>query len=151
MAGTTWIEQIAQDLRFGARNLAKAPGFAASAILSLALGIGATTAIFSVIHGVIIDPFPYAHPETLYSFYATVPGRNFFYSPYTPDGYLEVQGRTPAFSDLIGSTISDVSWTGAGEPQRLRGNFCTVNTFEVMGVKPLLGRYIVPARRQARG
>lgn len=133
-----------QDVRFGVRSLTRSPGFAASAILSLALGIGATTAIFSVIHGVILDPFPYSHPESLFSFYATVPDRNFYYSPYTPDGYLEVQQRTHAFSELIASTISDVAWTGAGEPQRLRGNFCTVNTFHVMGVKPLLGRYIVP-------
>ncbi len=139
-----WMEQAVQDIRFGVRSLTKSPGFAASAIISLALGIGATTAIFSVIHGVILDPFPYSHPETLFSFYATVPDRNFYYSPYTPDGYLEVQQRTHAFSDLIASTISDVAWTGAGEPQRLRGNFCTVNTFHVMGVKPLLGRYIVP-------
>ncbi len=139
------FEQFIHDLRFGVRNLSKTPGFAASAVFSLALGIGATTAIFSVIHGVILDPFPYSHPETLYSFYATVPGQHMYFSPYTPDGYLEVQRRVPAFSDLLSSTISDVSWTGIGEPQRLRGNFCSVNTFKVMGVKPLLGRYIVPS------
>ena len=94
MAGATqWMEQALQDIRFGVRSLARSPGFAASAILSLALGIGATTAIFSVIHGVILDPFPYSHPESLFSFYATVPDRNFYYSPYTPDGYMEVQQR----------------------------------------------------------
>src|SRR5690242_10662642 len=139
-----WLEQFFQDVRFATRNLAASPGFAASAIVSLALGMGATTAIFSVVHGVILDPFPYSHPETLFSFFATVPDQNFFYTPQTPDGYLELQERTHAFSDLIASTISDVSWTGSGEPQRLRGNFCTVNTFQVMGVKPLLGRYIIP-------
>ncbi|HEX4168562.1 MAG TPA: ABC transporter permease [Bryobacteraceae bacterium] len=139
------LEQLVHDLRFGMRNLSKTPGFAASAVLSLALGIGATTALFSVIHGVILDPFPYSHPESLYSFYATVPGQHFAFSPGTPEGYLEVQRRVPAFSDLLSSTISDVSWTGIGEPQRLRGNFCSVNTFKVMGVKPLVGRYIVPS------
>ncbi len=144
MLNLKFLDQLAQDVRFGVRNLAQTPGFAASAILSLALGIGATAAIFSVIHGVILDPFPYSHPESLYSFYATVPSSNLYFSPYTPESYREVQQRTHAFSDLIASTISDVSWTGSGEPQRLRGNFCTVNTFRVMGVKPLLGRYIVP-------
>jgi putative ABC transport system permease protein len=139
---TRWFEQFLQDVRFGVRSLSASPGFSASAILSLALGIGASTAIFSVIHGVIIDPFPYSHPETLLSFYATVPGKSIYYSPFTPDGYVEVQERTHAFSDLIASSISDVSWTGAGEPQRLRGNICTFNTFEVMGVKPLIGRAI---------
>ncbi len=144
MFGATWLEQLVQDVRFGIRSLIRAPSFTASAMLSLALGIGATTAIFSVIHGVILDPFPYSHPETLFSFYATVPNQNFYFSPETPDSYLELKERTHAFSDLIASTISDVLWTGAGEPRRLRGNFCTVNTFQVMGVKPLLGRYITP-------
>ncbi len=144
MKGAMCLEQLISDVRFGARNLAKSRAFAASAICSLALGVGATTAIFSVIYGVILNPFPYAHPESLFSFYATVPDKNYYFSPDSPDGYLEVQQRTHAFSDLIASTISDVAWTGSGEPQRLRGNFCTVNTFRVMGVKPLLGRYIVP-------
>ncbi|MBV9156400.1 MAG: ABC transporter permease [Acidobacteriaceae bacterium] len=140
----TWADQFLQDLRFGARNLIRDPGFATSTILSLALGIGATTAIFSVIYGVILDPFPYAHPETLYSFYANVPDRNFYFFPETPDQYLQVKEQNHVFSDLIASTISDVFWTGTGEPLRLRGNFVTVNTFKVMGVRPLLGRYITP-------
>jgi len=144
MADLAWAEQLIQDMRFGFRNTRRAPGFAASAILSLALGIGATTAIFSVIYGVILDPFPYSHPETLYSFYATLPNRNFYFYPGTPDQYIELKERTRVFSDLITSTISDVLWTGSGEPLRLRGNYCTVNTFQVMGVNPQLGRYIAP-------
>ena len=142
--GINWLEQLARDVRFGVRNLSKTPGFVASAIISLALGIGATTSLFSVIYGVILHPFPYAHPETLYSFYATVPGKHFAFTPSTPEGYLEIQRRVPAFSDLLASSISDVTWTAIGEPQRLRGNFCSTNTFRVMGVKPLLGRYILP-------
>ena len=138
-----WGEQLIQDFRYGARSFAKAPGFAAATVLSLALGIGATTAIFSVIYGVILDPFPYAHPETLFSFYAVEPDRNARFYPYTPDEYLEFQEQNRVFENLIASTISDVFWTGTGEPQRLRGNFVTVNTFGVMGVKPLAGRYIL--------
>ncbi len=140
----TWADQFLQDFRFGARNLIRDPGFATSTILSLALGIGATTAIFSVIYGVVLDPFPYSHPETLFSFYANAPDRNFYFFPETPDQYLQVKEENHVFSDLIASTISDVFWTGTGEPLRLRGNFVTVNTFNVMGVKPLLGRYITP-------
>ena len=62
--------------------------------------------------------------------------------PYTPDQYLDLVERTLVFEDLIASTISNVFWTGTGEPLRLRGNFVSVNTFRVMGVKPLLGRYL---------
>ncbi|HXF27151.1 MAG TPA: ABC transporter permease [Bryobacteraceae bacterium] len=137
----TWLEQVFQDLHFSTRNFSKTPGFVAAAVLSLALGIGATTAIFSVIYGVIIDPFPYSHPETLYSFMVNG-DRGVFFFPDTPDQYIEIAERNRAFSDLVASTISDVFWTGTGEPRRLRGNFVTVNTFRVMGVKPLLGRYI---------
>ncbi|MGA8029698.1 MAG: ABC transporter permease [Bryobacteraceae bacterium] len=144
MPAFTWAEQFLQDFRFGARNLVRDPGFAASTVLSLALGIGATTSIFSVIYGVILDPFPYSHPETLMSFFANVPDRDFYFSPETPDQYLQLQEENHVFSDLIASTISDVFWTGTGEPLRLRGNFVTVNTFNVMGVKPRLGRYITP-------
>ncbi len=144
MSWLTWSDQIVQDFRFGARNFARAPGFSLSAILSLALGIGATTAIFSVVYGVVLDPFPYSHPETLYSFYATLPDRNGRFYPYTPDQYLDVAADNHVFENVIASTISDVFWTGTGEPLRLRGNFVTVNTFQVMGVKPLAGRYITP-------
>lgn len=143
MSVITWAEQLLQDIRFGARNVAKAPGFATSAILSLALGMGATTAIFSVVYGVILDPFPYSHPETLFSFYASQPDRGSRFYPYSPAHYVELAEHNRVFENLIASTISDVFWTGTGEPLRLRGNFVTVNTFDVMGVKPLLGRYII--------
>ena len=94
MAAFTLAGQFLQDLRFGARNVAKAPGFASSAILSLAFGIGATTAIFSVVYGVILDPFAYSHPETLFSFYASRPDRGSRFYPYTPDQYLDLVEHT---------------------------------------------------------
>lgn len=136
---------IRQDVRFGMRSLAQSPGFAITAILSLALGIAATTAIFSVVYGVIIDPFPYAHPETLMSIQVREPDHNLSFSPYTPDQYLDVAEHSHIFRGVIASTISDVLLTGAANPERLRGNFVTTNTFQVMGVQPLLGRYITPA------
>ncbi len=143
------FEQLIQDLRFAVRNLSKSPGFAASAISSLTLGIGATTAIFSVIYGVILDPFPYSHPETLYSFRVSEPDRSFFFYPSTPDDYLDVTEQNNVFEGVTSSTISDVFWTGTGRPQRLRGNFVSVNTFEIMGVPPFLGRAIQPADGKA--
>jgi predicted permease len=144
MPAFAWLDQLSQDLRFGVRNLAKSPGFTISAVLSLALSIGATTAIFSVVYGVILHPFPYANPETLVSFHVAEPDRNFYFYPYTPDHYLDIAERNHVFSDVISSTISDVFWTSTSKPLRLRGNFVTVNTFVVMGVKPMVGRYIVP-------
>lgn len=140
----SWIEQFVGDLRFGLRNLAQARAFTAIAIGSLALGIGGSTAMYSVIHAVILDPFPYKDPNRLIS--VTVQGQrggNFSY--YSIDQFLEIAQRNTVFSGVTASTLSDVTWTDAGEPQRLRGNHCTMNTFDVMGVAPLLGRGTGPS------
>lgn len=140
----SWIGQFAGDLRFGLRNLAQTRAFTAIAISSLALGIGGSTAMYSVIHAVILDPFPYKDPDRLIS--VTVQGQrggNFSYYPI--DQFLEIAQRNTVFSGVTASTVSDVTWTDAGEPQRLRGNHCTMNTFDVMGVAPLLGRGTGPS------
>jgi putative ABC transport system permease protein len=139
------VNQLGHDVRFGIRSLARSPGFFFAATTSLALGIAATTAIFSVIYGVIIHPFPYAHPETLMSIQVREPDRHLEFSPYKPDQYLDIAERSHIFQGVIASTISDVLLSGTANPERLRGNFVTTNTFEVLGVKPLLGRYITAA------
>jgi predicted permease len=140
----SWIGQFAGDLSFGLRNLAQTRAFTAIAIISLALGIGGSTAMYSVIHAVILDPFPYKDPDRLIS--VTVQGQrggNFSYYPI--DQFLEIAQRNTVFSGVTASTLSDVTWTDAGEPQRLRGNHCTMNTFDVMGVAPLWGRGTGPS------
>jgi putative ABC transport system permease protein len=141
----SWLERLRQDLRFGARNLARTPEVTAIAVLSLALGIMATTAIYSVIHGVIVDPFPYRDVDRLMSVRVRDLGSPRGQTGYSTDQFLEIAERSTIFDGVIASTISDVLWTGDGEPQRLRGNYVTTNTFQVMGVPPLLGRAIAPA------
>ncbi len=139
MGTFAWIGQFGRDLRFGARNLSKTRAFTAIAIGSLALGIGGSTAMYSVIHAVILDPFPYQDPDHLMS--VNVLGqRGGNFSSYSIDQFLEIAQRNTVFSGVIASTWSDVTWTGAGEPERLRGNHCTMNTFDVMGVGPMIGR-----------
>jgi hypothetical protein len=128
----TWLERLRQDPRFGARNLARTPAVTGIAVLSLALGIMATTAIYSVIHGVIVDPFPYRDVDRLMSVKVWEPGARGFRTAYSTDEFLEIAERSTIFEGVIASTISDVLWTGEGEPQRLRGNYVTTNTFQVM-------------------
>ena len=140
-----WIEQGLQDLRFGLRSLARTPGFALLAILSLALGIMATTAMYSVVRAVVLDPFPYKDVDSLMSIRVADPGGRGGRTYYTTDQYLEFADRATIFDGVIASTISDVIWTGSGDPQRLRGNHITTSTFDVMGVPPLLGRAVRPA------
>ena len=133
------LSSFAQDVRIGARNLAKTPRVTGLAMVSLALGIMATTAIYSVVHAVVLDPFPYRDVDQLASvrvLNANAGSR----TGYTTDQFLEIAARSTIFEGVIASTISDILWTGAGDPQRLRGNYGTFNTFQVMGVPPLVGR-----------
>jgi len=134
------VDELLRDVRFAVRNLAKAPGFTAIAILSLALGIMATTAMYSVIHAVVLDPFPYKDVDNLMSVRVRDQARPGGRTGYTVDQFLEIAERATIFEGVIASTISDVLWVGRGEPQRLRGNHGTFNTFQIMGVPPLLGR-----------
>src|SRR5580692_7338907 len=135
------FETLIQDLRYAFRQLRKNPGFAVTAILTLALGIGASAAVFSVAYGVLIDPFPYKDVHTLATPKLCAPewehcgGRS-----YTPAQFNEIAEKADIFNGVTASTISDVVLTGEAEPQRLRGNFITPNTFDVLGVQPLLGR-----------
>jgi len=133
------------DLKFACRQLLKNPGFTAVAVLTLALGIMATTAMYSVIYAVVLDPFPYKDVDHLMSVKVWNPGEQGYRTYYSTDQFLEIAERSSIFEGVIASTISDVVWTGEGDPQRLRGNYGTPNTFQVMGVPPLLGRTIMPS------
>lgn len=142
------FSNVSRDLRFGLRHLASTPGSTLIAILSLALGIGAATAIYTVIYGVIIDPFPYRDVDRLMSILVGVDQRN-GRTYYSTDEYLEIAGKTQVFEHTIASTISDVTWLGGGDPERLRGNHGSGNTFLCMGVPALLGRYYLPSDLRA--
>jgi putative ABC transport system permease protein len=140
-----FFEDLARDMRFGIRNLRKSPGLALMTAGSLALGIGATTAMYSVIYAVLLDPFPYKDVAHLVSPALRESARRGYRTYYTTDQYLEIAQRSAIFDGLTFSTIDDILWTGNGEPQRLRGNHVTMNGFAVMGVPPLLGRVTIPA------
>jgi putative ABC transport system permease protein len=140
----TWLDAFARDLQYGARSLLKSPGFSALAIVSLAMGIMATTAIYSVLHGVVLDPFPYKNVDQLMSVRVSNAAARGGRTGYSVDQFLEIAERSTIFDGVIASTISDVLWTADGDPQRLRGNHGTFNTFDVMGVPPLIGRTPTP-------
>ena len=144
----TWLETFLRDIQFATRSLAKNPGFTSLAVLSLATGIMATTAIYSVLHAVVLDPFPYKDVDQLMSVRVSNAAASGGRTGYSVDQFLEIADRNTIFDGVIASTISDVLWTGDGDPQRLRGNHGTFNTFDVMGVPPLLGR--TPAGDDAR-
>ena len=137
------------DLRFAFRQIRSAPGVAITAILSLALGIGSATAIFSVVHGVVLDPFPYKDVDSLMSIRVSEMGQSGGRTGYTVDQLLDFREHSSVFSGVTGSTISDVFWTGGTVPERLRGNHTTYDGLSIMGVPALVGRIFTEADKGA--
>src|SRR5215213_6779639 len=134
---------LLQDLRFGLRTLAKRPGFALVAVLTLALGIGANTAIFSVVNAVLLRPLPFRDAERLVVVYETTQS--------VPRDYVSVPNledyRTGArsFEGFATYVPQSVNLTGAGaEPERVVGAFVTSSFFPVVGAGPALGRALLP-------
>jgi predicted permease len=133
-----------QDLKYGLRVLAKAPGFAAIAIATLALGIGANTAIFSVVDAVLLRPLPYSHPVQLVGLFEARPAKGIA-SAGVP--YLDLEdwsGQNQVFSEMAGITAHDLTLTGRGEPTVVRTVSSTSQLFSLLGAKPLLGRAFHP-------
>jgi putative ABC transport system permease protein len=143
------IETIAQDVRYALRSLRKSPGFTAVAILALALGIGANTAVFTVVNGVLLRPLPLPEPERLFLIsYKPLHGL-FGNGPGLSDGhYLEFQRRNQAF-EAIGTFGQDsVTVTGAGDAVRVPAARVTSGFFPMLHVNPAMGRTFVPAEEQ---
>src|SRR5438874_10839186 len=129
-----------QDLRYGARMLLKKPGFTLIAVLTLALGIGANTAIFSVVNAVLLRPLPFAEPERLIWLGGWV--GNDKEQGVTPADFLDYREQCQSFAHLAASVSETVpvNLTGSGEPERLQGALVTDNYLDVFGMKPALGR-----------
>jgi predicted permease len=136
------LERLGQDLRYGLRMLAKTPGFTAVAILTLALGIGANTAIFSVVNGVLFNPLPYPHPEQLVTLSESKP--NFATGSISLPNFLDWERENHTFSGMAMSRGNIVNLTNRGEPEQLRIRYMTSDLFSVLGVSPLLGRTFAP-------
>jgi putative ABC transport system permease protein len=141
--GWEWLESVAQDIRCGLRMLRKSPGFTVITVLTMALGIGATTAIFSVVDATLLRPLPYLQPEQLVSIENDLPGV----------GARDIGLSEPEWQDLQHSGIFEYvspSWfdennlTGSSQPARVRILLVAPNYFALLGVKPQLGRAFNP-------
>ena len=130
-----------QDLRFGARMLLKHPGVTTLAVLTLALGIGANTAIFSVVNAVVLRPLPYNNPDRLVSLWEKVPERGRW--RVTPANFLDWKKQNTLFEDMAAFGAGTMTLTGGGEPEQLLGTRASAGYFGVVGVAPVLGRSFV--------
>ncbi len=141
-----WIEELGQDLRFGLRMLRKSPGFTVVAVGTLALGIGANTAIFSLVNGVLLNPLPFPHPEELVVLHASKP--NFEFGSVSYPNFEDWRKNNRTFSSLAVSRGYTFSLTGTGVAEQLDGQFMTSGFFETLGVKPVLGRTFTEAEER---
>lgn len=135
------VESTWADLRYAARQLWKSRGTTMVIVLTLALGIGAATAVFSVAYGVLVNPFPYRDVQELATPRLCSPeSSRCYWDDYTYAEFLEIEHNTTIFRGVTASTVGSVTLTGDGDAQQVRGNYLTANTFDVLGVQPLLGR-----------
>ena len=141
------METLWQDIRYGFRMLVKKPGFTVVAILALALGIGANTAIFSVVNGVLLRPLPFEDPDRLVrisEWSQQVPGMSVSYP-----NLLDWRAQQTVFTAIAATRFQSYNLTGGEEPERLQGRDVSANFFDVIGVKPALGRTFLPEEDHA--
>jgi putative ABC transport system permease protein len=131
---------LLQDLRFGFRMLVKRPGFAIVTIVTLALGIGANSAIFTVVNAALLRPLPYREPGRLVHLWETTPREQFNEREASYPDYLDWKANNQVFEDVAGYTRRSFSLTGRETPERLEGAAVTDNFLQVLGVEPILGR-----------
>ena len=144
-----WLETLVQDLAYAARAFRRSPAFTAVALLSLTLGIGATSAIFSVIYGVLIAPYPYARPGEIWAPQVRgIDGRGGH--GYSLDEYLQM-AKLPAFADVMATSAEQVLLTGEYAPESFGGILLSGNAFNFLGVPPVVGRTIQPTDIRSDG
>ena len=138
------MNTLLQDIRYALRMLLKQPGFTAVAVLALALGIGANTAIFSIVNAVLLKPLPYAEPGQLVMVWMDYRVGGNKEDIHSWPNYVDYRDGNTTFAAMAGYTNASLNLTGSGEPERMLGASTTASFFDVMGVAPLLGRVISP-------
>jgi putative ABC transport system permease protein len=141
--GVSWFEEFVQDLRYGTRTLLKNPGFAALAILTLGLGIGANTAIFSVIDGVLLKPLPYANGDRLVLIQQQTPLARQQNFPVSITELYDYRKQLASFEGIVEFHQMNFDLLRRGEPDRVATGVVSPNFFTALGIKPILGRDFV--------
>jgi putative ABC transport system permease protein len=134
------METLLQDVRYGVRVLFKQPGFTLIAVIALALGIGANSAIFSVVNAVLLQPLPYKDPEQMALIWHKYPHLNLEQASISPPSYIEYRDMTSAFEQVAAGTSWSVNLTGTGEPERVDAALVSANFFPTLGIEPERGR-----------
>jgi putative ABC transport system permease protein len=145
------MQTLFQDLRYGARMLRKKPGFTVIAIATLALGIGANTAIFSVAYAVLLGPLPYERPEQLALIWSSFQKMGASRAPASAVEMREIRDHSELLQDLAGIWVGNGTLTGDQEPEQIKLASVTDNFFSVLGAQPVLGRTFAPEDQSTQG
>jgi predicted permease len=145
------METLLQDVRYGLRILRKSPGFTLIAVLTLALGIGANTAIFSVVNAVLLAKLPYRNPDRLVMIWGTDPQQNGEISPVSPAVFAAWKSETKVFSEMAASTDDLITITSGGDPEMVLGYDFSADYFKALDAKPQLGRTFLPEEDRPGG
>ncbi len=145
------LDSLWRDVRYGVRALRRNPGFTLVVVLTLALGIGANTAIFSLVHGVLLAPLGYDDPDRLALVWFRYDAAGQTRNPGSGPELLDLRERSRRFKSFAGIWSTTGSLTGEGDPEQVRVGLVTANFFEVLGAQPAIGRAFVPEEEGAEG
>src|SRR5574341_1543937 len=137
------MDTLLQDLRFALRGLRKSPGFTAVALLTLAVGIGANTAVFSVVYSLLFDPLPWARGARLAAVWEVAPQGN-DHNEMSAADFRDYRAAARSFDHLVAHAWWPANLTGGGEPERVQGFVVSPDYFEALGLRPFLGRSFAP-------
>ena len=142
--GRRWLDGLLQDIRYGTRILHRSPGLTAVAVLTVALGIGANTTIFSLVYGLLLRPLPYLHPGRIVMVWEKRARENNLTNVVSPADYLDWKGQNRSFEHMAEFSFAPADLLGGSEPERVAGASVGAEFFKVLGVRPALGRFFEP-------
>src|SRR5262245_44742796 len=148
---TNMIADLWQDLRYGARMLVKTPSFTLIALLTLALSIGANTATFSVVNGVLLRPLPYKEPQRLVRVYSEFPTMNLRKFRISSPEFLDIQREAKSWESIGAWSAGGVNISSTGEPLRVTSTRATHSLIDALSVQPMLGRNFTPEEEKPNG
>ncbi|HXJ44120.1 MAG TPA: ABC transporter permease, partial [Bryobacteraceae bacterium] len=151
MSRSSVVRDLLQDLRYAARILRKSPAFTAAAVLTLALSIGANTAIFSVVNAVLLRPLPFQNPDRLVMVWEDLSFMGFPQNTPAPANFVDWKNRNHVFTDMAAMRGDLMNLTGDGQPEEVEAKIATANFFPLIGMKPIVGRTFLPEEDRADG
>src|SRR4026208_84046 len=145
-----WLDDLRRDVVYGLRTLRRTAGFTVVAVLTLALGIGAVTIIYSVLRNVVLDPFPYSRSDRMVNLVLNDGSGRLLRGPdYSAQAVLDYQEQADVFEDVVGTSVESMHWVTDAGAERLQIGWMTPNGFNFLGVQPLLGRAFGDADAEA--